>query len=140
MRRDEFTSTTLCQLRKLTKFIVSCKNQTNKQTKIKHFTSRITLSYRTVVALISCYGIGQHRRHRRAGQKKKDIVKERNGRKLWSAVCFKIYRCGFLPHIYLKSSLLCGFFYPSMCPFSSHASILRKHKRNKLIKSIASQC
>ena len=85
MRRDEFTSTTLCQLRKLTKSIVSCKNQTNKQTKIKHFTSRITLSYRTVVALTSCYGIGQHRRPRRARQKK-DIVKERNGRKLWSAV------------------------------------------------------
>ena len=77
MRRDEFTSTTLCQLRKLTKFIVSCKNQTNKQK--LNISPLVTLSYRTVVALTSCYGIGQHRRPRRAGQKKKTLSRSEKG-------------------------------------------------------------
>ena len=45
---------------------------------------------------------------------------------MWSA----IYTRGSLPRILVIFSVL-FFFFPSMCPFSSHASVSRKNTLNK---------
>ena len=56
-----------------------------------------------------------------------------DGSNVWWAICTKImirYTCGFSPRILAIFSAL-WVFSPSMCPFSSHASVPHKHTLNK---------